>query len=114
MRDLHSVGALVFTVAGVWLFFDMLSSLSLHIPDNWRFCLPFFTVCFDSGHWTFAADIACALVFAGYCINLLDGHRLKVLRFPNKLLKLSKHDVTLIVCISFLIVLFILLVESLV
>jgi len=54
-------------VSGSWLLFDLSTTISVRplANDGWRFCLPFFMACVDSGHWTLIADMAIAVILIG-------------------------------------------------
>lgn len=43
------------------------------ILDGWRFCLPFFVACVDSGDWTFITDLAITLILGGAVLEMVDG-----------------------------------------
>lgn len=73
----HDVLGLLLILAGLWLLWDLASTLSVRPlrTRGWEFCLPFFVICFNSGHWTLAADIAIALNLAGAYLLRFDGHK---------------------------------------
>jgi hypothetical protein len=77
MSRRYDVLGVLLVVAGLWLWFDLASTLSMRPlrTHGWQFCLPFFVVCFDSGHWTLAADIAIALNLAGAYLLRFDGRK---------------------------------------
>jgi hypothetical protein len=56
----------ILLLAGSWLFFDIASTTAIGITRRgWKFCLPFFIACCDSGHWTLMADLAVAIILVG-------------------------------------------------
>lgn len=75
-RRKYDVFAVLLIVSGLWLQWDLSTTLAARpIRHGWEFCLPFFITCFDSGHWTLAADLAIALSLAGAYLLRFDGHR---------------------------------------
>jgi len=69
MKPLLSASDLgiLLVVGGLWLCFDVASTLSVHCTSEsgWIFCLPFFLGCVDAGHWTFVFDIGVGMVLSG-------------------------------------------------
>ena len=68
------VPAFVSVLAGCWLYWDLSTTLAVRpvILDGWRFCLPFFVACVNSGDWTFIADLAIALILGGAVLGMVD------------------------------------------
>ncbi|MGB9022508.1 MAG: hypothetical protein WCC94_03620 [Candidatus Bathyarchaeia archaeon] len=71
MKKLRSLRSRLFgyllLVTGCWLLFDLSTTISVRplANDGWRFCLPFFMACVDSGHWTLIADMAIGVILIG-------------------------------------------------
>lgn len=68
------VPAFLCVIARCWLWFDLSTTLAVRpvILDGWRFCLPFFIVCVNSGDWTFITDLAIALILGGAVLGMVD------------------------------------------
>lgn len=71
----HDLLGVILVIAGSWLNYDVASTLSVHsLGPGWQFCLPYFVICLDSGHWTLAYDMGIGLILAGAYLLRFDGH----------------------------------------
>jgi hypothetical protein len=68
------VPGFVCIIFGCWLVWDMATTLAVRpvILDGWRFCLPFFIACVNSGDWTFVMDLAFTLILGGAVLGMVD------------------------------------------
>ncbi len=100
MDRLAFASGLCLLIGGVWLQFDMASTLSVHplTEPDWRFCFPLFILgCVTPDTWTFVMDVGGTMCFIAYFMrekalwnevmtlwreatgNLTDGHLIKTL-----------------------------------
>ncbi len=74
MKSLSRSDLAIFLVlGGLWLHFDLTSTMSTHLATyEWVFYFPFFSYAVDAHYWTLVPDIAIVMVLVGWIITRED------------------------------------------